>query len=234
MIYVTSDLHGYSLEKFQQLLQKAAFSEDDFCFILGDVIDRGTESVRLLQWLMVQPNVELLLGNHEAMLLSNLFLFDEITETSVQQLDEDQMERLSDWLENGGDTTLAQFKQCSAETVRDIVEYLQDLSVYETLTVNGRAFFLSHSGPDHFEAGKPLAEYALDDFLWNRPTLTDTYFTDRISVFGHTPSGIFGPEYRGKILKTPHWIDVDTGVTAGYAPALLRLDDLQEFYLESV
>lgn len=41
MIYVTSDWHGYPLAKFMELLDKANFSDDDYCFVLGDVIDRG-------------------------------------------------------------------------------------------------------------------------------------------------------------------------------------------------
>ena len=41
MIYVTADLHGYPLEKFQRLLKKADFCEEDFLFIIGDVVDRG-------------------------------------------------------------------------------------------------------------------------------------------------------------------------------------------------
>lgn len=63
MIYVISDLHGYPLPRFLQLLKKANFSEDDFLFILGDVIDRnGDGGVAMLRWLLWQPNVELLLG----------------------------------------------------------------------------------------------------------------------------------------------------------------------------
>ena len=95
MIYVTSDLHGCPLEKFLELLQKVNFSDEDFCFILGDVIDRGPDGVKILKWLTKQSNVELLLGNHELMLLSNLFLFDEITDESLGELDEDQMKTLS-------------------------------------------------------------------------------------------------------------------------------------------
>ena len=36
---------------------------------------------------------------------------------------------------------------------------------------------------------------------------------------------------KGKILHTKTWIDVDVGVPYGNPPALLRLDDLKEFYL---
>ncbi len=72
--------HGYSLEKFKDFLDKVGLRDEDFLYILGDVIDRGHDGVKILKWLMLQPNVELLLGNHEAMMLACDFLFDEITE----------------------------------------------------------------------------------------------------------------------------------------------------------
>ena len=46
MIYVISDLHGYPFEKFKILLEKAEFSNNDFLFILGDVIDRGIDGTK--------------------------------------------------------------------------------------------------------------------------------------------------------------------------------------------
>ena len=55
MIYVTSDLHGYPLDGFLQLLDKAGFGERDFLFVLGDVIDRGEHGVELLRWISRQP-----------------------------------------------------------------------------------------------------------------------------------------------------------------------------------
>ena len=71
MTYVISDLHGYPIEKLKMLFEKANFGEDDFLYILGDVIDRnGDGGVEILQWLLSRPNVQLVLGNHEAMLLA--------------------------------------------------------------------------------------------------------------------------------------------------------------------
>ena len=71
MLYVISDLHGYPLEKLKMLLAKANFSDNDFLYILGDVVDRnGDGGVEILEWLLSQPNAQLILGNHEAMLLS--------------------------------------------------------------------------------------------------------------------------------------------------------------------
>jgi len=99
LIYATSDLHGYPLDRFQKLLKQADFGNQDFLFVLGDVIDRnGDGGVGLLRWMMEQPNVELILGNHEAMLLSCAFLFDEITDDSVASLDEKQVRLLMNWI----------------------------------------------------------------------------------------------------------------------------------------
>ena len=68
MTYVTSDLHGYPFEKFQALLNSVGFSENDMLYILGDVVDKGKDGVKYLQWSLDMPNVTLLLGNHEDML----------------------------------------------------------------------------------------------------------------------------------------------------------------------
>ena len=58
MIYVISDLHGYPFERFTALLKEVDFSENDFLYVLGDVVDRGNEGVRYLLWLKAQKNAE--------------------------------------------------------------------------------------------------------------------------------------------------------------------------------
>ena len=70
------------------LLKKAEFSDGDFLFVLGDVIDRGEHGITLLRWMAEQPNVQLILGNHEAMLMACKFLFDEVTEITLDATDE--------------------------------------------------------------------------------------------------------------------------------------------------
>ena len=41
MIYVISDLHGYPHDSFLDLLDRAGFGNNDFLYILGDVVDRN-------------------------------------------------------------------------------------------------------------------------------------------------------------------------------------------------
>ena len=106
MIYVTSDLHGYPVKKFQRMLQEAGFTDEDFLFILGDVIDRGEEGAELLLWLTQQPNVQLLLGNHEMLLLACRFLFEEVTEDRLDALTTEKLALVQNWVDNGGSSTM--------------------------------------------------------------------------------------------------------------------------------
>ena len=235
MTYVISDLHGYPLEKFRKLLEKAEFSDDDFLYILGDVIDRnGDGGVKMLCWLLEQSNIQLILGNHEAMLMSCEFVFDEITDESIDAMTSEKLGILNHYMLNGGDLTLAYLRQLSkksTEKIDDIFDYLHDAPLYEAVTVGEKDFFLVHSGLDNFDKSKKLSQYSSNDFLWCRPKINDEYFDDIITVFGHTPTLHYGNEYNGKIIKTKTWIDIDVGVSVGNKPILLRLDDFKEFNL---
>ena len=235
MIYAISDLHGLELKKLKALLEKASFTDNDWLFILGDVIDRKNDGgVEILQWLLSQPNAQLILGNHEAMLLACDFIFEEITDESIDQFDARKMELLSNYMLNGGDATLKALRDLSKEdpeTLEYILEYLRETPLYETVSTGGKDFLLCHSGLDNFSRGKKLSDYTADEFIWASPSLSTEYFDDLITVFGHTPTFSYGEEYRGKIIKTDTWIDIDVGIPYGNHPALLRLDDMQEFYL---
>lgn len=230
MIYVTSDWHGYPIEKIKEMFSKVGFSDKDYCFVLGDVIDRGEDGIKLLKWLMSQPNIELILGNHEAMMLSCSFLFDKITEENISRLTGEKRQLFSAWEANGARPTINSLYLNRPKENEYIVEYLLDAPLYETVSVNGKDFILTHSGLGSFNKNKKLTEYSDDDFLWNRPKITDRYYDDIITVFGHTPTIGYGEKYEGKAVVTDTWIDIDTGALLGLSPMLLRLDDLKEFY----
>lgn len=64
MIYVCSDIHGhYGL--YLALLERLSLKPSDTLYILGDVIDRGPDGIKILQDMMKRPNVVPILGNHE-------------------------------------------------------------------------------------------------------------------------------------------------------------------------
>ena len=233
MIYVTSDLHGYPLNLFLDLLNDAGFGKDDYLFVLGDVIDRGAQGAELLRWMAEQPNVQLILGNHEAMLLSCDFLFESVTDKSLSKLDVEKMNLLNAWLSNGATPTLAGLRKILKEepdVMDGILDYLRDAPLYDIVDVGNNKYILVHAGLENYHPSRPLDCYTPDDLLWARPTLDTQYFDDAVVIFGHTPTEFLGEQYRGKAIKTKSWICIDTGAATGNKPMLLRLDDMKEFY----
>lgn len=226
MTYVISDLHGIVLQQFRDLLEQAGFSDEDILFVLGDTIDRGTDGVKLLLWMMEQHNVFHLLGNHEAMLLSiSDMMFKEVTEDALEQFFGDKMEVLSAMLVNGAQPTLNALRSLirqSPEQVECLMEYLQDMPLYDSVEVNGITYLLVHAGLGNFANNKKISAYTADELLWHRPELDEAYpLGDDVRViFGHTPTSYYGKP--GEIVKTDTWCCIDT---SDVGPTLLRLDD---------
>lgn len=232
MIYVCSDLHGYSLERLQKKLDELEFNANCHLYILGDCIDRGMDGIKILRFCMSQPNITLILGNHEKMLLDNQFLFDGDTIPAVLDLVGEQRRAFAVWASNGGDVTLDSLQECTDAQIKHIFKYLEKAPLYKEIECNGKKYILTHSGLGNFDKNKPLEEYTEQELLWNRPKFYDKYFDDgTIVVFGHTPTFAYGDEYRGKIIKSDTYINIDAGAACGHPPVLLRLDDMKTFNL---
>ena len=233
MIYVSSDLHGCPLTEFEGLLNCAGFSDADYLFILGDVIDRGEYGADLLLWLTQQPNIQLILGNHEAMALACSFLFDEVTEDSLANLNVEKLALVENWIFNGGEPTIAGFRRLlrrDPELLTGILEYLREAPLYEDLTIGKKRFILVHAGLGNFHPDRPLSDYSPEELLMERPAPDDRYFPDAMVILGHTPTAYYGSRFRWRAMHTPTWCCIDTGAASGNKPMLLRLDDMAEFY----
>lgn len=114
MHYVISDIHG-CYNEYITALKTINFSDNDILYILGDCIDRGYASIKVLQDMMFRPNVIPIVGNHEYMAVKVLeYLCVEITEENVEtQITADTMRYYTDWMFNGGDSTIEEFNQLS-------------------------------------------------------------------------------------------------------------------------
>ena len=98
MLYVLSDIHGH-YEAYRAILEAIRFSSRDVLYVLGDVIDRGPDGIRILQDMMVRPNVVPILGNHELTAAACLsWLLGEITEESLAALGQAQLAALQEKL----------------------------------------------------------------------------------------------------------------------------------------
>ena len=156
MTYVISDLHGYPLEKLKKLLEKAHFSSSDFLFILGDVIDRnGDGGIATLCWLIRQPNAQLILGNHEAMLLSCRFILDEVTNESLQSLTAQKLEQLNNYMLNGGTVTLDGLEALDEDEYEDLLNWVRTRPRSARVRARERLYLLASGEPSPLLAGMP-------------------------------------------------------------------------------
>ncbi len=220
MIYLTSDLHGYPIDKFLYLLDEVKFSSKDTLYILGDVIDRGPDGIRLLKWCMRQPNVKLLMGNHERLMLRCESMITGPTEISSVL-----MHSLDLWMSNGGDVTLEALRNESVEMRYRILDYIRDLPIYFELTVDGQKYVLVHAGLGGYEQGREMSDYCENELTWERPSLDTEYSHDFITIFGHTPTCYMSRYSEGSPIKSATWWNIDTGAACGLWPTIVKLGE---------
>ncbi|MBQ1251308.1 MAG: fructose-bisphosphatase class III [Firmicutes bacterium] len=202
--YVMSDLHGCYREFFA-MLKKIGFSAEDQLYIIGDVVDRGRKNIPLLQYIMKEPNITLLLGNHELMMREAL-------ESGDNDL----------WFYNGGIFTLKEYQKLPKAEQAEIFDYLYSLPLFVDLTVAGRNYRLIHGAPLEDETD-------IEGNVWERPEPSDVFFDDRTAIIGHTPTRCYTDKDR--IFYADNFIDIDCACVYYGHLACLRLEDRKEFYV---
>ena len=218
MVYCISDLHGCH-DEFMALLEKVEFNPaNDTVYVLGDAVDRGEKPLDCIRSIMKTKGVHLIMGNHEQMML--------------KYYDGNDYRGL--WFRNGGKAMKDQFDAIGAAEREKILAYLRSRPGYKTVKVNGRRYFLSHSGLD---VSKPFKYQLMEVLVWSRDEFFDLKALDGyICVFGHTPT-----HYLNGSSECSVWFDgvnkdkvcIDCGCVYGGALAALRLDDGEAFYVNS-
>lgn len=232
MTYVMSDIHG-EYDKYIKMLNKIDFGDDDELFVLGDIVDRGSEPIKVLQDMMKRANVFPLVGNHDLLALEILRRLNvEITEENYStQIDKDTMVMLSDWISDGGEVTLNTFRALKKMERLDIIDYLESFTAFEAIDIGENVYILTHAGLTNFQKGKKLNEYEVMDMILGRNDPDTKYFDDDTVylVWGHTPTrAICGKD---EIYKSCNNICIDCGAVFGGKLACLCLDTMEEFYV---
>jgi len=224
MRYVVSDLHG-EYDKFILLLNKINFTDNDTLYILGDVIDRGKDSIKLLQYIMQYKNMKILFGNHEGMMLKSLC---------------GNRGYYNCWMNNGGYSTLTQFDKLIPEVQGNIIEYLSSLPLIYNVDDK---FILVHAGIEdpyissYFDAEEFFSDQSEEVLLWERPqNINKPMFKNYKLIFGHTPTCYL---YEQKVNPMKIWynntrdrIGIDCGCCFnGGRLGCLCLDDMKEYYI---
>ena len=234
--YVMSDLHGCRKE-FNQMLDLIQYStECDELWIVGDICDRGNESIPLLQQIADNPSMHIIFGNHDVWLekyASDLILAKKDCGCI------DMTEDFVCWLHsNGGYSTADQFMDLSFPQCHDLRLYLEEnRRFYQHLNIHGRKFLLVHAGlgDEYFTPDVRLSAVPEGVLVWAHIGIDDNPFNDTTMIVGHTPTFCYGNEYSGRIIhgKNDTIYHIDCGCVYGKALGCLRLDDMQEFYVPS-
>ena len=238
MHYAVSDIHG-CYKEFIKLMDMIGFGEDDTLYVIGDVVDRGPEPVKLLSWMMKRPNVKTILGNHEYMmmkvLLPGLKEVDSV-EAIEKTLTLDYIWDTNVWFfsDNGGKITADAFKQLSKYERQDLLDYVKSFSLYESVTINDKTFVMVHTIDDSIKSLKDLDEKEITDleiFLTTHPTFEGEWNQDDIFIIGHTPTWFLGKK-DNHIFMNGNLIDIDCACSMGGNLAALCLETGEEFYVK--
>ncbi len=234
MVYIAGALNG-SLSDWRKLISAIGLKDSDMVFVTGNVIG-GSEDIPLLLDLMDRTNVFPLMGSREFAFMDCVTKLDPDATMAdfMKNMPEDMIQSFTAFIEDGGRETFTQYMALSAEERESILEYLEEFSLHEELRVDGQDFIVTHSGLAGFDPEKSLDDYALFDFLTARPEPGEKFFEEKRLIFGHTPTYEYGNKYRGQIVKTESFINVNCGcgdVKSGGRLACLRLNDMKEFYV---
>lgn len=203
--YVTSDAHGH-VRALDEALSKASLSADDTVYVLGDMIDRGPDPLGVVRLVRSLPNVHVIMGNHERLMLDALLGTDQVD--------------IDTWDMNGGWATAPQLDALPHDEFVDFIDWVQNLPLFDAVEVSARRYLLVHAGIDPKAAQAYLASAGIDvaaghsadeasmetllgmlaqqkpdDLLWIRgpfwgePTgLVDASGAGPVVIAGHTPS----------------------------------------------
>ena len=213
MTYVMSDIHG-ELERYQKMLELIRFSDQDHLYIIGDVIDRAPDGVDLLLQIMGKPNITMLLGNHEQMMLDTL---GRDTYPGARQL----------WAQNGGNVTRRELLYHRTSTERgEILRFCRSLPTQLDVSVGDKTYRLVHGRPSDKEL----------DHIWGRVG-ADSAFPGQNYIIGHTPTCYLTENFREPytIFHGTGFMVIDCGCGNMTNPfrrlACIRLEDEKEFYV---
>jgi len=197
--YVVGDIHG-CFSKLRDALHTIGFdNKTDRLFSVGDLVDRGPESDKALEWL-AQPWFHAVMGNHEEFVVIAYSHQDpKITQHHIA---------------NGG----AWFSELSQEKQKDFYQAFSKLPLWISVDTPSGPVGIVHATPP--EDWKFINATSSDRLLWSRErfkTKDDTPVKNINRVYvGHTP------------LKQPLTLGnvhhIDTGAVFGRDFTIVRIN----------
>ena len=188
---VIGDVHGH-YDSLVTLLDTIAPTTEDQVYLLGDLIDRGSQSCQVVEFVK-NSNYQCLRGNHEQMLLDILFNNDIYPPA------------LEAWMYSGGKNTIDSYADKRIKETH--LDWMQTLPNYLDLG----DLWLVHAGVD---PTRPLLDQGIAQFCWIRDEFHShprPYFPDKLIITGHTITFTLPGVAPGQIAQGPGWLGIDTG-----------------------
>ena len=223
MTYVISDLNG-CFDKFEKLLEKIRFSDNDVLYVLGNIVDHGDKPMELLCDLSMRANVLPILGDCDYRAQHLLTELDKLLKGG--SADPEVLGEMTSWITEGGQKTMEGFKALDDEMKEGVLEYFEDMLLYEELAVRGKKYLLVHAGIADFDPDTPLEDYMPEDFI-SEPLDPSRPLIDGVTVIaGHVPTST------GKIFYGDGCVLINCGAAFGGALGCLCLENGKEYYVE--
>jgi serine/threonine protein phosphatase 1 len=186
------DVHGH-YDGLMSLMEAISPNSDDQVYFLGDLIDRGPQSCKVVEFVM-KHSYKALLGNHEQLLVE-----------AVPDLEPSPPD-LQIWLCSGGQETVASYGK-NLSSLLDHLTWFKTLPTYLDLG----DVWLAHAG---VHPGLPVSEQTSQELCWIRAefhSMAKPYFTDKLIITGHTITFTLPGVNPGEIAQGNGWLDIDTG-----------------------
>lgn len=228
MTYAVANLHG-CFDKFKKLLKEIRFGDDDVMYVIGDIVDYGEEPIELLCDLSMRYNVIPIVGECDFRALGLLRELDRMLGGATP--DPEAIGKMTEWIREGGARTMEGFKALDDDMKEGVLEYLEDMSLYEEVEAGGRKYLLVHAGIAEYDADTPLEDYMPEDFIYESVD-PDYQLIDGVTlVVGHKPTYEIDGAERGKIYHGEGSIFIDCGAAYDEPLGCICLDNGKEYYI---
>ncbi len=233
MIYVMSDIHGNE-QRFLSVMRQIRLRPEDTLYILGDVVDRFPDGIRILTKIMKMPNAKMLLGNHEDMMLTAIEGDPQFCQTGTLRKCPTENRAFRHWYRNGGEVTLNALRHIRKDRRLEICARLHSLPLNIDVEAGGRKYRLVHASPvEAYDPPSSRFENLRKFAVWERWQPGSWVPDGCTMIFGHTPTCHFQNAEPWEIWRGENAVGIDCG--CGYREgrlACLRLDDGAVYYSE--
>lgn len=226
MNYVVSDIHGF-YSKYLEFLNHVNFSNDDMLYIIGDIVNRGNNGIELLQDIMKRPNVLLIKGNHELMIMESLNEIIDSDPCIVSQIITEEVNIMPIEQED----TLISFSRLSKQEQSNIIDYLSSLPLYQEIYVNSQRYLLVHAGLPEF-SNIDINLYSEEELLFGPHDFSINHYDNTFIIVGHIPTRFIKGAVMDRIYTFNDSICLDCGLGFGGQLGVLCLDTGTELYFK--